>query len=408
MVKQNLIRLSQDVMTWLLLGTVIGVPIGLASALFLYSLDFVSHWRESNLWIIVFLPLVGLLIGYIYSNLGKSSESGTNLILQEYFIPSKTLPKLMAPLILVSTLLTHLVGASAGREGTAIQMGAAIADRFHFLGEKFQQNRALFLTAGIGAGFASLFGTPWAGAIFAIELLRNKSIPWSGVIPALTTSFVAYFTCLLTKAPHTHYKAVEGLQFDSTTLIYLFAVSALFGMVALLYVYAHQFFKSLGVVLVRSNIWRPFFGGIVIFIIFAIMGNTRFMGLGIPSILDSFENHAAYYDFLVKLLLTAFTLAFGFKGGEVTPLFFIGATLGSALSMVVPIPIALMAAVGFLAVFAGATKTFLACSIMGGELFGWEAFPYFFASCLVAQIFSGTKGIYENINKPISLFISKP
>ena len=407
MFKQHAIRFTRDIISWLLLGTVIGVPIGLASALFLYSLDFVSHWRESNLWIIIFTPLVGLLIGYIYSNLGKSSESGTNLILQEYFIPSKTLPKLMAPLILVNTLLSHLVGASAGREGTAIQMGAAIADRFHFLGEKFQQNRALFLTAGIGAGFASLFGTPWAGAMFAIELLRSKSIPWSGVIPALISSFVAYFTCLLTKAPHTHYKAVEGLQFYSTTLIYLFAVSALFGMVALLYVYAHQFFKSLGVVLVRSNIWRPFFGGIVIFIIFAIMGNTRFMGLGIPSILDSFENHAAYYDFMVKLLLTAFTLAFDFKGGEVTPLFFIGATLGSALSLVVPIPIALMTAMGFLAVFAGATKTFMACSIMGVELFGWEAFPYFFTSCLVAQIFSGRKGIYENLNNPISLFKSK-
>jgi H+/Cl- antiporter ClcA len=288
-----------------------------------------------------------------------------------------------------------LVGAPAGREGTAIQIGAAIADRFHFLGEKFQQNRSLFLLAGIGAGFAALFGTPWAGALFAVEILRSKTIPWSGIFPALTTSFVAYFTCLLTGAPHTHYSAVSSIPFETTTVIYIFAISALFGLVALVYVYAHQFFKSIGAVLVRSNIWRPFYGGIVLFIIFAIIGNTRFMGLGIPSILDSFENHATYYDFMIKLLLTAFTLAFGFKGGEVTPLFFIGATLGSALSMVVPIPIALMAAMGFLAVFAGATKTFLACSVMGVELFGWEAFPYFIASCLVAQIFSGRKGIYN-------------
>lgn len=404
MLKQHVIRFSQDVLIWLLLGAVVGIPIGLASALFLYSLDFVTHWRESNLWIIVLLPFVGLLIGYVYSTYGKSSNTGTNLILQEYFIPNKTLPKLMAPLILLSTLLTHLVGASAGREGTAIQMGTAIADRFHFLGEKFQQNRSLFLLAGIGAGFASLFGTPWAGALFAVEILRNKTFTWSGIFPALITSFVAYFTCLFTGAPHTHYDAVPSIPFDSTTLIYIFAISALFGLVALFYVFAHDTFKAFGSKLVSSDIWRPFYGGIVIFIIFALIGNTRFMGLGIPSILDSFENQAPYFDFIIKLLLTAFTLAFGFKGEEVTPLFFIGATLGSALSIFVPIPVAMMAAIGFLAVFAGATKTFLACSVMGVELFGWDAFPYFLVSCLIAQMFSGKKGIYNNLNNPISLF----
>jgi H+/Cl- antiporter ClcA len=404
MFKTNDKKLFRDIIAWLILGIVIGVPIGLASAVFLYSLEFISSWRDANLWIIVFLPLVGLLIAYIYSGIGKESDPGTNRILMEYFLPHKTLPVLMAPLILLTTLLTHLVGGSAGREGTAVQMGAAIADRFHFLGEKSQQNRSLFILAGIGAGFASLFNTPWAGAIFALELLRRQKINWSGVFPALVTSFAAYFTCLLTAAPHTHYNPVSALDFEISNMAYIVGASVLFGLTALLYVKTHHFF-SLGVkTLIPNKIWQPFFGAIVLMIAFIIIGNSRYMGLGLSTILESFEEQVHYTDFIFKLVLTAFTLAIGFKGGEVSPLFFIGATLGSALSIILPIPVALMAAMGFLAVFAGATKTFLACTVMGIELFGWEAFPYFLLSAFIAQMFSGKNGIYENLQNPLSVF----
>lgn len=403
MFKQNFKVFFNNLTSWLLLSAIIGIPIGLASAIFLYSLDFVTFWREENLWIITFLPLAGLLIGYVYSTIGKQSAAGTNLIFKEYFIPTKILDKLMAPLILIATLLTHLVGAPAGREGTAIQIGAAIADRFHFLGAKFHQNRSLFLLAGVGAGFASLFGTPWAGAIFAVEIFRQKGINWSGIIPAIFTAFVAYWTCLITQAPHTHYNTIQSLDFEPAHIIYTIAVAVIFGMCALLYIRAHHIFTWVSIKLIPNSVLRPFYGGILLCVIFMVMGNTRHMGLGLPIILESFEQQMHYTDFIIKLLLTAFTLAFGFKGGEVTPLFFIGATLGSALSIFVPIPIALMAAMGFLAVFAGVTNTFLACSVMGLELFGWEAFPYFLLSCFIAQIFSGKKSIYENINNSILL-----
>jgi len=401
--KNKLKNLIQSVFSWIFLGILIGVPIGLASAVFLYSLDFVTEWREAHIWVIVFLPVVGLLISLIYSTIGKESDPGTNRILMEYFLPHKTLPILMAPLILLTTLLTHLVGGSAGREGTAIQMGAAIADRFHFLGEKFHQNRSLFILAGMGAGFASLFNTPWAGAIFALEIVRRNATNWSAVIPAVTTSFSAYFTCLLTHAPHTHYNPVPSIDFSLINLGYIGGAAVLFGLTALFFIKTHHFFSRSAKMLIPNQVWRPFYGGIVLCIAFILIGNSRYMGLGIPTILESFEQQLHYSDFILKLILTAFTLAIGFKGGEVTPLFFMGATLGSALTIFVPLPLALMAAMGFLAVFAGATKTFLACSVMGIELFGWEAFPYFLMSCLIAQMFSGKNGIYENLHNSLNI-----
>lgn len=395
MLTEKISTFIKDSASWIILGLIIGVPIGLASAIFLYSLDYITQIREANIWVIALLPLVGLLIGVLYQRFGKEVEGGNNVIFSEYFIPKKPLHFLMAPLILVTTLLTHLVGGSAGREGTAVQMGAAIADRFNFLGEKLQQNRSLFLMAGVGAGFASLFGTPWAGAIFAVEILRNKNIDWRGLIPAVITSFVAYYTCIITHAPHTHYQAVSSIDFDFRVLGYLAIAGFIFGLTALFYIKTHDLFKFLAAKIFPNPTWRPFFGGIILFLIFVFIGHSKFMGLGIPTILESFEQQIHHYDFLIKLLLTSFTLALGFKGGEVTPLFFIGATLGSALTILLPLPIAFMAALGFLAVFAGSTKTFLACSIMGVELFGWDAFPYFILVCIIAQIFSGKKSIYS-------------
>jgi H+/Cl- antiporter ClcA len=401
--KLYFIRLAKDILLWLMLGILIGVPIGLASAVFLFSLEFIGNWREDNLWIIVFLPLVGLLIGFIYKTIGKESKSETDKVISEYFLPSKTLDILFAPLILLTTLLTHLVGGSAGREGTAVQMGAAIADRFHSLGEKFHQNRSLFILAGMGAGFASLFNTPLAGAIFAIEILHRKTFQWSAIIPALSTSFAAYFTCLLIGAPHTSYRPISHINFEWSHVGYVVSVSVLFGLSAWLYVKTHHLISSSAKKIFTNELWRPFFGGIILCLIFIFIGNSRYMGLGLTTVIESFETPMHYSDFILKLLLTAFTLAFGFKGGEVTPLFFVGATLGSALSIIVPLPIALLAAMGFLAVFAGATKTFIACTVMGIELFGWGAFPFFLTSCIIAQIFSGKKGIYENLNNPLAI-----
>jgi len=392
----NSAHLLKNFFFWAIVGFIIGTPIGLISALFLYSLNFVTEFRESHSWIFLFLPLAGLAIGILYNKSEQRFALGNAIIFQEYFIPQKTIPILMAPVILISTLLSHLVGASVGREGTAIQMGAVIADKLHFFGSKFNQNRSLFLLVGVGAGFASLFGTPWAGACFAVEILRNKSVPWSGLFPALTTSFSAYYVCLWTGAPHTHYDLISAPEFTWTLFPYLTFSAALFGFVAFCYIRCHSWFEKKAQSLVKNPVWRPFVGGILLLLIFVILGNSRYMGLGLETIQSSFYQPAQTYDFAVKLVLTALALGFGFKGGEVTPLFFVGATLGSILSLFLPLPISFLAAIGFISVFSGATKTFFASAIMGIELFGLESAFYFLGATVIAQLFSGKRGIYKN------------
>jgi H+/Cl- antiporter ClcA len=385
-----------DLAIWLFLGLLIGVPIGLASALFLYCLDWVTQLREMNLWLIVLLPISGILIGYLYFLSDAQADLGNNLIFQEYFFPQKRMPFIMAPLILFTTLLSHLVGASVGREGTAIQMGAVIADRFSFLKEKFNQERGSFLMAGVGAGFASLFGTPWAGAIFALEILRTKTISWHSILPTLITSFMAYFTCTFTQAPHTKYAVIEAPEFTFGNLSYLFFLGAIFGLTAYIYIQCHHFFSNLAQKMVSKKLWRPFVGGVALFLVYWFLDDSRYMGLGIPTIIESFQVQVQPYDFVMKLVLTAFALGFGFKGGEVTPLFFMGATLGNALATFVPLPTAFVASLGFISLFSGATKTFIACTVMGAELFGLDAVPYYLLVTFLAQLFSGKASIYRD------------
>lgn len=387
----------------MILGVIIGFPIGITSATFLYLLEFATNFREINLWLIVFIPIAGWFIGTYYERGGNSVSAGNNLILKEYTFPNTTLPWHMAPSIFITTLLTHLVGGSAGREGTAIQMGATISDQFHRFGRTFKQNRSTFLAAGIAGGFGSLFGTPIAGAVFAMEILRNRKIDWDLLAPTFFTSFFAYLVCDFLGAPHTRYVYIELPELGFSNISFVTIVAVLFGITALIYIHLSKSLTSFFTKRFPTLTKRAFYGGIILFLVYMIPNTEKYMGLGIPSILNAFEEPTFYLDFAIKLLLTALTLSIGFRGGEVTPLFFIGATLGSALSIFIPLPVAFLAALGFLAVFAGATKTFLACTVMGIELFGWESFPYFLFVCLVAQMFSGKKSIYENLNNSFSI-----
>lgn len=302
----------------------------------------------------------------------------------------------MAPLIFVATLLTHLVGGSAGREGTAVQMGAVIADQFYPWSKHLKLHRDVFILAGVAAGFASLFGTPWAGAIFAVEIFRNKTVRWVALFPALLTSFTAYYTCHWTGASHMAYPNIHVPHFSWSMLALIVFCGALFGLTARGFIKLQILMEYFSEKICKSQLWRPFFGGIVLLVVYYFVNSSRYMGLGIPVILESFDRQVLPYDFIAKLFLTVITLGFGFKGGEVTPLFFIGATLGNTISLFIPLPFSFLSALGFIAVFSGSTNTFLACAIMGIELFGFEAAPYFLVVTLVSQLFSGRKSIYKD------------
>jgi H+/Cl- antiporter ClcA len=380
---------------WIILVLIIGIFSGLMSGFFLYSLDLVTNFREINQWIIWFLPLGGLLIGYGYHHVGKEVVKGNNLILEEYSNPQKKIPFRMAPMVLLGTLITHLFGGSAGREGTAIQMSTSIADQFTNLFSLDSQDRKIILTCGISAGFASVFGTPLAGAIFAIEVLSFSKINFKSVFLSFLVAFIAYYTVEFLPVNHTHYSIPFIPAISFKLILWTLLAGVPFGLAAMLFSKSTHWWGKMFTKYISFPPLRPFVGGIIIAVAVFLLGTTEFIGLGIPTILDSFETKQLGYIFLLKILFTGFTLGAGFKGGEVTPLFFVGATLGSFLSLYIPLPTALLAGMGFLAVFSGASHTPIACTVMGMELFGIEAGLFFGIACLISYLFSGTDGIYS-------------
>jgi H+/Cl- antiporter ClcA len=381
---------------WIFICGLIGIFSGSASAFFLISLEFVTQFRNQNNWIIWFLPLGGLLIGYLYFFYDSKIAKGNNLLLEEYNKPEKRVPLMMAPLVLLGTLITHLFGGSAGREGTAVQMGGAIADLCTDIFKLDKSERRTLIVLGISAGFASVFGTPLAGALFALEIVLFSKISFKSSVFSFLVAYIAYFTVEFWQIKHTHYSIPLVPEMTFTTLFWILIASILFGFTALLFSRSTHFWGKLFSKTIKYPPLRPFIGGIILAVAIYFIGTTKYIGLGVPMIVDAFSTPNTSYDFLLKILFTGFTLGAGFKGGEVTPLFFVGATLGSALTVVIPLPIALLAGMGFVAVFSGATHTPIACTVMGMELFGIESGFYIGIACTIAYFFSGSIGIYKS------------
>ncbi|MBF4505857.1 voltage-gated chloride channel family protein [Flavobacterium sp. JLP] len=396
MTSHNLKVIFLTTFKWILICTLIGILSGSASAFFLVSLEWVTQFRIHHDWIIWLLPFGGLIVGFTYYYFGESVVKGNNLLLEEYEKPQKVIPLKMAPLVLLGTLTTHLFGGSAGREGTAVQMGGAIADQFTKLFNLDNSERKILIILGISAGFASVFGTPLAGAIFALEVVYFSKINFKSIILSFLVAYAAYFTVEFWHIKHTHYSIPFIPEFNLSTLLYTILIGILSGIAALLFSRTTHLWGSLFSKNIKYPPLRPFIGGIFLAIAFAGFGLTKFSGLGVPIIVDSFYNASQWYDFLLKILFTGFTLGAGFKGGEVTPLFFVGATLGSALSLIIPLPIAFLAGLGFVAVFSGATHTPIACTIMGIELFGLQPGIFIAVACTIAYFSSGSIGIYKS------------
>jgi H+/Cl- antiporter ClcA len=374
----------------------VSLLIGLASSLFLQSLDWVTEQRIRNDNWLLLLPLAGFLIGYVYNKWGQTITKGNNLLLDEFHVPQGGIPFKMSVFIFGSTLLTHLVGGSAGREGTAVQMGGAIAHPFkHFLTANSYPAKFL-IVIGISAGFAAVFGTPWAATIFALEVIWVGKSWYKYLLPSVVSAFVAHYSCLFFGSNHTEYIKPILPAISITTFLWIVPAAIGFGLTARLFTSTVHLVQTLFKKQVGYPPLRPAVGGVII-LIFALLLNLKpYLGLGIPSILDSFEYAQSYEVWLLKLGLTALTLGCGFKGGEVTPLFFIGATLGSALSLWLPLPVSFLAATGFVAVFAGAANTPISCAVLGMELFGIDMGIYILLCSIIAYYFSGKQGIYAS------------
>lgn len=393
------------IFTSLLFVIPLSVATGLGVAGFLWTLDLASFLQHRYAWLLYLLPLAGLLIWWMYHTYGDRAVKGNKLIIEEIHTPGGGVPLAMAPLVFVGTIITHLFGGSAGREGTAVQMAGSFGG---FLCKRFKLQPTItriILISAIAAGFGAVFGTPVTGAIFAIEVLKKGSMRYDALIPALVAAFMADQVCLGVGIHHTIYQIRSSAHLLSFQPLWLWKTALAgiaFGLAARFFIEADHGVRQLAGRLISREWLRPFVGGLLIIILCLALGTRDYTGLGIlpppggtVSISTAFSaNGTGSFSWFWKILFTAITLGMGFKGGEVTPLFFIGATLGSALSGIAGVPVDLFAGIGFVAVFAGATKTPIACTIMGMELFGYEYACYFALACFVADFASGKTGIY--------------
>lgn len=379
---------------WIFLSSISGLLAGISSSIFLVLLSLSTETRISNLTLIYLLPFAGFFIGYIYHKYGKESDRGNNLILDEIHNPKKIIPLRMVPFVLFGTLITHLFGGSAGREGTAVQMGGTLSDHISKFIKLTAYERKVLLIAGSGAGLGAAIGTPWAGVIFGMEIITVGRLRLFAFFQCLIASFVAHFSVHLLKIPHTIYPDIEFPSFQISYIIYLALAGIVFGLTANSFSRFTHFITFVFKKLISYPPLRPFIGGILIIVLYYIEGTNQYAGLGLGTIQNSLIEQSHWSVPLLKVLFTALTLGSGFKGGEFTPLVFIGATLGSALALFTPISFEILAAVGFVSVFGGASNAPIACTIMAIEVFGLKIAPYAFITCFVSYYFSGHNGIY--------------
>lgn len=390
----------------LLVLTMIAIPvgafIGLAIVIFWFGLGIVTELRNDNPFVFVpFLAPAGLLIVFLYRHFGGKSAKGMTQVFQTAFGEEEKIPLRQAPFVMFTTWLTHLFGGSAGREGVAIQIGATLADFFGRIlpFKDVQQVKKTFVIIGMAAGFAALFRTPFAAVFLAVEVLYSGEIQYKAILPALAASLSANFVTGLLQFTKASFPVVFEYSFDYSfdigLVLRLLALGLCFGVCGGSFAWLLKTAKAKFSKCISNPYLRIFVAGAVLSVVLLFFHKGRYCGLGTNLISASFTGQQIYvYDWIAKLLLTVVTLSIGFQGGEVTPLFSIGSSLGIVLAGITGLPPELCAALGYVAVFGGASNTLLAPIMMGAELFGFGNLPLFMIVCIISFLFNGKQSIY--------------
>lgn len=394
MFKKNY-KYSLHFMIWIGVAVIMGVAGGAIGSLFHYYIEVVTEFRMEHTQLLYFLPLAGISIVFIYHRAGVRQDPGTNLILESTNRDSKVPLRLM-PLIIASTILTHLFGGSAGREGAALQVGGCIGSN---LGELFRFNdedKRVTVLCGMSAVFSAMFGTPVAATVFSMEVVRVGTLQYSAFVPCILGAVIAQYMAQIMGAHDAIYTVELVYDIDPATLIKIVILGVICGVVAMLFCVlmhkASHFMKHY-----FSNAYvRIVVGACIIILLSTVLGTRDYNGAGTNIIELALSEKVIWYAFALKMLYTAISIGSGFKGGEIVPTLFIGATLGNMLSPILGLPLGLSSAVGMIAVFCGAVNAPLTSILLGVELFGTSDIVVFAIACAISYVTSGYFSLYSS------------
>lgn len=380
---------------WTALGASAGAIVGTAGAAFAYCLQLVTDFRTAHPLLVLGLPLAGLLIVFLYHSAGIRESRGTNLVLAS-IRTDEPIPFAMAPLIFAGTVLTHLFGGSAGREGAALQLGGSIAQNLARRLRLSSGSRRLLTMCGMSACFSALFGTPMSAAFFAMEVISVGIMHYSALVPCAVASVTAaYLSRLLGIAPARF--SVSGIPsvFSVPTMLRVFALAALCAGVSILFCVVLKYTSAFYASCFKSSYLRAVCGGILVAVFAMILRSQDYLGAGTQIIARAFAGEAVPLAFLLKIIFTAITLEAGFKGGEIVPTFFIGATFGCTAGSLLGLNPSFAAAVGMLCLFCGVTNCPITTLFLSLELFGARGLLWYFLATAVSYMLSGYFSLYS-------------
>ena len=386
---------AKVLLKWLFIATFIGLIVGAAGTLFGHALILVNRIRSSYPLIVIGLPFGGLMIVFLYRFFHDTDDRGTNMVIAS--IHSSTgVPFRMAPLIFLSTVITHLFGGSAGREGAAIQLGGSIANKLGKFIKLNANDQHIIIMCGMSAGFSALFGTPMAATIFSLEVISVGIMHYSALVPCVTASMIAHFVAQFFKMPPETFPIQGVAAMTPDAFVRIVLLSALFGVVSILFCMIMHQTEHLLSHYFKNTYLRIFVSGCAVVALSALLMSDMYLGSGMNIIEHIFhEGPTPWYTFLLKMIFTALTIGAGFKGGEIVPSFCIGAAFGCIAGPLLGLDPALSAACGMAGVFCGVTNCPITSLLISFELFGFEGMPYYLVTIAVSYMLSGYYGLYH-------------
>ena len=378
---------------WLVLGALIGAVGGFVGSLFHIGVNYATSERLRYPWILYLLPLAGLVIVWLYKAAGVWGK-GTNAVIESVHF-GKDVPVQLVPVIFLATVLTHLFGGSAGREGAALQIGGGIGHETGKLLHLGEKDLPLATLCGMAGVFSALFGTPLTATVFALEVISVGVLYYAGLVPCITSAMVGYLVSLAMGVPPTRF-TVTAPALSAWTMVLVLALGIGCAVVSILFCQGLHRTERLAEKYLKNPWLRAVVGGCIVIALTKLVGTGDYNGAGMDVIERAVAGEASGWAWVLKLLFTAVTIGFGFKGGEVVPSFFVGATFGCVAGLLLGLPPGFAAAVGLVAVFCGAVNCPIASVILSIELFGSGGLLYFAMACAVSYLLSGYCGLYSS------------